>query len=1039
MDLYPEAAAPDLAQELFLDPPNRYRGAPFWSWNTRMEPAHLGMLAEFKTMGLGGAHLHARTGLATPYLGDEFMGLVKASADEAERLGMLLWLYDEDRWPSGYGGGTLTREGSPHRQKILVFTRLPDAQWTAPAKELGHIELRRSGQGSLLARYAIERSGPAMSAYRRLADGEEAPVASELWYAYADTNPTSRWFNRGSYLDTLSPAAVEAFIGATHERYKQAVGDRFGSTIPAIFSDEPQMATHGWNGTVHARGDDGEDRLMPWTGDLADTYRATFGCDLLDTLPELVFNRADGGHGPVRWRWHEHRAERFAEAYAGTIGRWCQANGISMTGHLMAEDSLTSQANWVGEAMRSYPHMQIPGIDMLCDEVEWCFNAAKQVQSVVRQSGGTAMLSELYGVTGWHFDFTGHKRQGDWQAALGITVRVHHLSWVSMAGEAKRDYPAPIDAHSPWWREYRLVEDHFARLTTALVRGTPCCRIAVVHPIESTWLELGPIDGHDAAFWQRDERFRLLTGWLLNGLLDFDFLAESLLPGQHAAPEGARLRVGAMAYDVVVVPALATVRASTLNLLAQFHAAGGRIVILDRAPTLVAGTAEAATAWLATLPTVPWDQAAILAALDPVREVRAIDAQGAAIPALVHQLRQDGADRWLFVANTDRAAGRAGTLAARGVYEVERWDTLGGTTQPVVSTVADGWTRWAWAGHAADHDLVRLRPRRSALVQELPHATAYTVVRTLDGVADLRLDEPNVLLLDRAEWRVAGGAWQEACEVLRLDNRVRAQLGLEAVHGDIAQPWCEAPAATVAELELRYRIHSAVDLSGLKLALEEPALTRIALDDQPLTAAADGWWVDRAIRTVALPPLPAGEHILTLTVPVRADLTREWCYLLGDFAVRLDAARQQATLIAPSRNLTSGDWVDQGLPFYAGNATLTWAVTVPDAGDYALDLPDLRAPLARVACDGRDCGPVAFAPFRVALGRLAAGTHHVAVTVFGNRANAFGPVHLNDPNFKWLGPHCYRTEGAQWSEAWCLRPTGLLAAPRLLRPAGAGD
>ena len=57
-------------------------------------------------------------------------------------------------------------------------------------------------------------------------------------------------------------------------------------------------------------------------------------------------------------------------------------------------------------------------------------------------------MSELYGVTSWSFDFRRHKLQGDWQAALGITLRVPHLSWVSMKGEAKRDYPASINYQS---------------------------------------------------------------------------------------------------------------------------------------------------------------------------------------------------------------------------------------------------------------------------------------------------------------------------------------------------------------------------------------------------------------------------------------------------------------------------------------------------------------------------------------------------------------------------------------------------------------
>ncbi len=77
---------------------------------------------------------------------------------------------------------------------------------------------------------------------------------------------------------------------------------------------------------------------------------------------------------------------------------------------------------------------------MLCDRRE--FTTAKQAQSAAHQFGYPGVLSELYGVTNWDFDFRGHKLQGDWQAALGVTVRVPHLSWVSMGGEAKRDYPA---------------------------------------------------------------------------------------------------------------------------------------------------------------------------------------------------------------------------------------------------------------------------------------------------------------------------------------------------------------------------------------------------------------------------------------------------------------------------------------------------------------------------------------------------------------------------------------------------------------------
>ena len=52
--------------------------------------------------------MHPRTGLETPYLSDEFMELVKYADEQAREKGMLCWLYDEDRYPSGAAGGMVT-------------------------------------------------------------------------------------------------------------------------------------------------------------------------------------------------------------------------------------------------------------------------------------------------------------------------------------------------------------------------------------------------------------------------------------------------------------------------------------------------------------------------------------------------------------------------------------------------------------------------------------------------------------------------------------------------------------------------------------------------------------------------------------------------------------------------------------------------------------------------------------------------------------------------------------------------------------------
>lgn len=103
--------------------------------------------------------------------------------------------------------------------------------------------------------------------------------------------------------------------------------------------------------------------------------------------------------------------------------------------------------NW--RMYASYENFGMPGVDMLCDRRE--LSTLKQAQSVARQQGREGVMCELYGVTGWTFDFRNHKLSGDWQAALGVTFRVPHLTWMSMEGEGKRDYPACIGRHSPWY------------------------------------------------------------------------------------------------------------------------------------------------------------------------------------------------------------------------------------------------------------------------------------------------------------------------------------------------------------------------------------------------------------------------------------------------------------------------------------------------------------------------------------------------------------------------------------------------------------
>ena len=66
----------------------------------------------------------------------------------------------------------------------------------------------------------------------------------------------------------------------------------------------------------------------------------------------------------MRYLYHDHICERFTEAFSDQCGAWCDKHGIYLTGHMMCEDTLESQTNCLGEAMRAYRSFGIPGNDV---------------------------------------------------------------------------------------------------------------------------------------------------------------------------------------------------------------------------------------------------------------------------------------------------------------------------------------------------------------------------------------------------------------------------------------------------------------------------------------------------------------------------------------------------------------------------------------------------------------------------------------------------------------------------------------------------
>ena len=1020
--LYKKNQTPKLDTELFRNPTSEYRAAPFWAWNCELEESELLRQTEcLKEMGMGGFHMHTRSGMATKYLGDEFMRLVKSCVKKAKSENMLAWLYDEDRWPSGAAGGYVTKTPE-YRERNLTFTTQKDEN------VLPKSEAVKSGGAYLIAAYDIvlNENGELLS-YKLLNEGEKAEGIAR--YAYCRVNPPvlPGWHNGETYVDTLNPKAIQRFIEITHEAYKKAAGDEFGKTVPAIFTDEPQFVHK--QALPFAASD--EDVLLPWTPDFDETYEKAYGISITEHLPELFWELPNGKISRARYYYHDHICERFTQSFSDACGKWCADNNIYLTGHMMEETTLKRQTAAIGEAMRAYRSFGLPGIDMLCDLTE--YDTVKQAQSAARQYGREGVASELYGVTNWDFDFRGHKRQGDWQAAMGVTVRVPHLSWVSMKGSAKRDYPASINYQSPWYKEYPYVENHFARLNTVLTRGKPCVKVGVIHPIESYWLHWGPSDNTSETRRQKDANFKNIIDWLLFGTVDFDFISEACLPSL-CQNIGSELSVGKMQYSVIVVPECETLRKSTADILNEFISRGGKVIFMGEAPKYIdAEPGDKANELYGRGKHIPFEETALLNALGDYRDIEIKNPSGDAEKQFLYQMRKDGDEHSLFIALARRIEDKycsaveqpaETVIKIRGEFRPLVFDTLTGEIREINYSAENGFTTFNYSFCENDSLLLRLEPAASS--KRFEKAAERIKIGQTDFKHKLayKREEDNVCILDIAEYALDNGEMQPEEEILRIDERLRRKFDWPLADGQDVQPWAIEKEKITHNVTLHFSFESECELENTFFCAEE--LESLCINGEETALNDCGYFVDKAIRKYALPPLRKGKNTIAAKVPFGKRISLEACYLIGDFNVRAEGCEK--TLSKATETIGFGDITKQGMPFYGGNITYSAKINVPENCSLEINIGRYAGALTKVLLDGEEAAKIVFAPYNAEIKNVSKGEHTIEFVLFGNRYNTFGALH-NCGSSLWYGPSYWYSKGNLWCYEYNTKPAGILKSP----------
>ena len=661
-------------EQLFENPAGEYRGRPFWAWNGKLtEEELLRQIDIFGQMGFSGFFMHSRTGLETEYLGEEWFRLINRCADYAAEKGMEAWLYDEDRWPSGSAGGMVTKT-EEYRASFLEMREYTAQEWA-----------EYPGTEKDVASFAIVFEEGDMRKVRPLKlkelpeKGETAVVFGIIRAECSDN------YNEFTYVDTMSRPAVEQYIRLTHERYARECGARLGESIPGIFTDEPHR------GPLFSVFSGGKETAVPYTPDLFAEFKKRFGYDLKERLPELFFRYTGEELSAASRDYIELCQELFLENFAQPIQNWCHENKLLFTGHVLHEDSLTAQTVMQGSLMRFYEYMDYPGVDVLTEKNDsWWI--VKQISSVARQLDKKWVLSELYGCTGWQMDLEDYKQVGDWQALFGINLRCPHLSWYTMKGEAKRDYPASIFFQSAWYPEYRNLEDYFSRINVLMADADPVCGVLVINPIESVWARsrsgaFCDLESVQEGINRLEERYRDTFRILTDNHIDFDYGEEDIL-ARHGSVRDGLLCVGKCVYHTVLVAGMETMRTTTWELLEGYRKQGGRLVFAGEAPGYVDVQPSEKVRELARRALqIPFEKEKIVSSCSAQQiKLTGKNASGVAV-----QMRKTGQETLIFLLNMDRdhAAGKV-TLSLEEDGYPELWDAMSGKIAACVFRKKDG-------------------------------------------------------------------------------------------------------------------------------------------------------------------------------------------------------------------------------------------------------------------------------------------------------------------------------------------------------------
>jgi hypothetical protein len=971
----------------FNAPSKEYTTAPFFIWNYKITKEEIdNYLDEFKKQGSLQVFVHPRPGLITEYLSDEWFDLFKYTVEKGKEMGMNVWIYDENSYPSGFGGGHVPDQmpesyNQGQGLRMVKFETLPDT----------------AGKYFLCLK---EDKGTYVNITNAL-NIEKGKSGNYILF-YKTFNGKSDWYGGFSYVDLLYPGVTQKFIDITMTGYEKSVGSEFGKTVPGTFTDEPQINSPGG---------------IRWTPDLFEIFRKQWHYDLETKLPSLF--EEVGNWKMVRHNYTETLLQLFIDRWAKPWYKYCEENGLKFTGHYWEHEWPNMRPG--GDNMAMYEWHQQPAIDMLFNQyndssVKAQFGNVRSVRelaSAANQTGRQRKLSETYGGSGWELTFAEMKRLGDWEYALGVNLMNQHLSHITLAGARKYDYPLTFTYHEPWWNDYKYLNDHYARLSMALSSGRQVNDILIIEPTTSAWL-YDSYAGHPKKPDEIGQTFQNFITRLEKLQVEYDLGSESIIRNIGSVIEG-RFIVGNCSYSTVVIPPMTeNLDMSTFRLLRRFVTSGGKLIVFS-VPTLINGKEDSE---LAELFEKNSSMIHVESELNDATIGRYFQSQSVKFTSgkfgnIYHQRRVLSDGDILFIVNSGMADSVSGKVDITGTGAIEL-NTLTGEVSGYPCSVTDKKVNLSFSLSPAGSLLLFIPATKTEVTVKPGDAPVYSEI--VSGNSKISRNSLNALPVEFCDLTVGGEVFTDLHTYDAADKVYK-------FHGfKNGNPWNTSVQFKTGIVDrdtfktgsgftatYHFTVKENFDFSSMKAVAERPWLWDVKVNGESVKPEIGEWWLDHDFGVFNIANLiKKGDNTISLCVsPMKIHAEIEPVYIIGDFSVN---PADKGWAISPAVNkLTTGSWKEQGLPFYSWGVTYTRELNIPNPeGRYKILLKNWKGTIAEVYVNGKKCGLIAFPPYEADItGYIQAGNNTIDVNVIGSLKNLLGP-HFNNPSPGLVSPWLFR-------------------------------